>query len=211
MNPIVLLLSLFFLATPVQDSKYDQGMQKAFELWGAGKNKEAINLFERIEAAEPEKWQPAFYVAQITVLDAFSIKDETELAGELAKAQDYINRVKSLSKDNPDVLVLEAQYYTAWVAFDGQKYGMMYAAKVDELYKKALQLDPDRPTVVLAKAQWDMGSAAFFGKSTDPYCAAIERAIALSDTYQPAEKYAPRVSKEYAQQVLAQSCRKSED
>ncbi len=90
-------------------TKYQQGMQKAFQLWQENKSWEAANVFERIAVAEPDNWLPAYYVAQINVINSFTEKDGTKLQAQLDKAQNFINDATTNSKDNPDLLVLQAQ------------------------------------------------------------------------------------------------------
>nr|WP_317046797.1 hypothetical protein [Aequorivita lipolytica] len=190
-------------ATP---TKYQQGMQKAFQLWQEEKPWDAANMFERIATAEPDNWLPPYYVAQINVINSFAEKDKTKLTAQLDKAQDFINDATAISKNNPDLLVLQAQLYTAWIIFDGQQYGMTYSPKASELYSKALAIAPDNPRVILSKAEWDMGSAKYFGQSIEPYCKEIQRAIDLFATFKPAGEFYPTYGEERAKQVQMESC-----
>ncbi len=190
----------------VKPTKYQQGMQKAFQLWQENKSWEAANIFERIAVAEPDNWLPPYYVAQINVINSFTEKDGTKLQAQLDKAQDFINDATAISKDNPDLLVLQGQLYTAWIVYDGQQYGMKYSAKASELYNKALALAPNNPRIILAKAEWDMGSAKYFGQSLEPYCKDIQRAIDLFATFEPAGEFYPTYGEQRAKQVQAESC-----
>ena len=183
-------------------------MSKAFELWNADKHWEAANLFERIAQAEPDNWLPPYYVAFINTIYSFGEKDEAKLTAQLTKARDFLNDAMAISKDNPEILVADAQYYTAWVAYDGQQYGMKYAGKVAQIYQKAYELAPNNPRVVLGKAEWDMGSAQFFGQPTEPYCKDIEKAIELFETFQPESEFHPKGGLDRAQKVLKTSCNK---
>ncbi|RMA64713.1 tetratricopeptide repeat protein [Ulvibacter antarcticus] len=188
-------------------TKYQQGMLKAFDLWQNNQSLEAANMFERIAIAEPDNWLPPFYIAQINVFNSFSEKDKTTVTAQLGKARDFLNDAMALSKDNPEIMVLEAQWYTAWVVFDGMQYGMKYSPKIAELYQKAMQLAPENPRVVLGNTEWQMGSAQFFGQPVDKYCPEIERAIALFDTFEPEGEFYPRGGKDYAESVLAKTCK----
>ncbi|WP_432410590.1 hypothetical protein [Rasiella sp. SM2506] len=199
------IIALLTLTTSAQN-KYENGMRKAFELWGADQPWEAANLFERIAQAEPDNWLPPFYAAQVNVFASFSEKDETKLMPQLKKAQDLVNDAKAISKDNAEILVLEAQLLTAWIVYDGQKYGMKYSGKISELYTKAYQLAPDNPRVVLGKAEWEMGAAAWFGKSKEPYCKDVKRAIELFATFTPEGEFYPTGGLEHAHEVLAENC-----
>ena len=202
----ITIIALLTLTASAQ-TKYETGMRKAFELWGANEPWEAANVFERISQAEPDNWLPPFYAAQVNVFASFSEKDVEKLTSQLKKAQDLVNDAKAISKDNAEILVLEAQLLTAWIVFDGQKHGMKYSGKISELYTKAYQLAPDNPRVVLGKAEWDMGGAKWFGKSTEPYCADVKRAIELFATFTPEGEFYPKGGLEHAQEVLAENCK----
>lgn len=203
------LLLLTFLITSIgfSQSKYEVGMQKAFDLWQEDKVWEAANMFERIAQAEQEKWLPPYYVAQINVIKSFGEKDKTKISAQLEKAQDFINLAKTNSNENPEILVLEAQWYTAWIAFDGQQYGMKYSGKVQQLYSKALEIAPNNPRVILSKAEWDMGSATFFNQPLDPYCKDIRRAIELFATFKPEGKFYPTYGEDRARMILDKNCK----
>lgn len=211
MKPFIYLTFIFITfvgySQTATSSKYEIGMQKAFSLWEEGKMADAANMFERIAAVEKDNWLPSYYVAQLKVLQAFNTKDESILKPLLTSALNFINDAKTLSKDNVDIIILDAQYYTAWVAFDGQKYGMKYAGKISQMYKDALKMEPSNPRVILSKAEWDMGSASFFGQSVTPYCKEIARAITLFDTFEPAGAFYPSYGKERAQELVQTTCK----
>ena len=202
MKKITLLLALIFAVNLTAQSKYEQGMNKAFELWGTQKNKEAAQLFERISNAEKDNWLPAHYAATILIIEGFAIKDEAKLTTHLNKAQELLDKAKSISKDNPEILINQAFLNLVYVAFDGQKYGMKYSGTNVQLYTKALQLDPDNPRVVLAKAQWDIGGAKFFGQSTAPFCKEIKRSIELFKTEKKKGMFHPFGGVERAEAAL---------
>ena len=67
---------------------------------------------------------------------------------------------------------------------------------------------PNNPRVVLGKAQWDIGGAAFFGQSTAPFCKEIERSIELFKKEKPNTTFLPYGGIERAQQALKEQCGK---
>src|SRR5690554_2090461 len=219
MQNVLTYLSIFFTVLVMQaqtksisdanttsPTKYEKGMQEAFRLWEENKQWDAANMFERIAKAESDNWLPAYYVAQINVIYSFGEKDKSKLSEQLGKAQDFINDATAISKDNPDLLVLQAQLYTAWIVFDGRQYGMLYSEKASGLYNKALALAPDNPRMILAKAEWDMGGAKYFGQPLDPYCKDVRRAIELFGSFKPAGEFHPSYGLERAKQVLEENC-----
>nr|WP_299337625.1 hypothetical protein [Allomuricauda sp.] len=207
MKKLIIFIGALILAqSTIAQDQYSKGMEKAFQLWKDKKMTDASNLFERIAMAEPDEWLPHYYVAQINTLISFGETDGEKLAQQLGKAKEFLDLAKAISPENPELLVQEAVINTAWISFDGATYGMTLSGKNTQLYQKALELAPDNPRVVFSKAEWDMGSARYFGKDTTPYCKDVERAVELFATFKSETPFYPRWGKERAEQVLA-SCK----
>jgi len=207
MKYITIISILLLSFSGLSQTQYQNGMQKALGLWGENKPWDAVNMFERIVAAETDEWLPAYYASMVTILNSFGEKDEAKLKAQLDRALVYLNEAKAISKDNPELLILECLWYTAWVAYDGAAYGMKYGAKVSTLYEEALQLAPNNPRVLLNKSEWGIGSAKFFGQSTDPFCADIQRSIDLFPDFKPEEEFYPTYGLERAKVVLEENCK----
>lgn len=207
MKKIITLLIIFLTTAGIAQDQYTTGMQKAFALWEEGKAIEASNLFERISAAEPDNWLPYYYVAQINTIISFGEKDEKKLKQQLDKAQEYLDIAKSISPNNPEILVQQAMTHTAWIAFDGATYGMTLSGKVAALYAQALQLSPENPRVVFSKAEWDMGSARYFGQDVSPYCKDVERSLELFANFKPESPFHPNWGEDRAE-VISKDCGK---
>ncbi|NKI32739.1 hypothetical protein [Croceivirga thetidis] len=201
---VFILLSTLSTFVFAQD-QYIKGMAKAMDFWQEGKIVEASNLFERIAAAEEDKWIPYYYIAMVNTTASFGEKDEEKLRQQLEKAKEYLDIAKNISPDNSELLIQEAMINTAWMAFDGATYGPMLSGKNIQLYNKALQLDPDNPRVLFSKAEWDMGTARYFGQDTTPYCKDVEKAVELFATFKPSEEpFYPDWGADRAKEVLAQ-------
>ena len=198
---IILLVSTWSITAQDQ---YSKGMQKAFELWGDQKISEASNLFERIALAEDDNWLPYYYAAQVNTLASFGEQDETKLRQQLEKAKEFLDIAKRLSPNNVELLVQEAMINTAWMNFDGATYGPTLSPKNMQLYNTALQMAPENPRVVFSKAEWDMGSARYFGKDTSVYCKDVERALELFATFKSEIPFYPSWGEDRAKQVLEQ-------
>lgn len=204
MKKSILVLALLFVGIISAQSKYQKGMQKAFSLWEEGKMTESSQLFERISKAEPTKWLPPYYAATVEILSSFGLKDETVLKAKLTKAQGFLDIAKSNSENNPEIIITLALLNLGYIAFDGQKYGMTLSGKTSQLYAKALAISPKNPRVILGNAEWNMGSAKFFGKSTKPYCDEIKRAIALGKLEKTQKEFYPKFMLSRAEEVLKQ-------
>ena len=205
MKTITLYIAIIFSTLSFGQSNYEQGMNKAFEFWANDQRDEALNLFERIANAEQDNWVPHYYVSQLNILKSWGIKDESVLKAQLDKAQEHLNTAMGLSSNNAELMILQAQIYTNWIAFDGMTYGMKYSGKITELYNKAQSLDPENPRVVLSKAEWDMGSARYFGQDPTPHCTKVKDAIKLFETYEVEGEFHPDWGREHARNVMA-SC-----
>lgn len=219
MQNVIIYLALLFtvMATQGQSkpvaqaesaipTQYEKGMREAFQLWQDKQPWEAANLFERIAKAEPDNWLPPYYVAQINVINSFGEKDKSKLAELLGKAQSFIDDAMAISKDNPELLVLQAQLYTSWIIFDGQHYGMLYSPKATSLYEKALKIQPENPRMILAQAEWNIGSAKYFNQPIDMYCKEVQRAIELFATFKPKGEFYPSYGLERAKEVVLENC-----
>lgn len=207
MKHVIIILTVLTSCFTNAQTNYEKGMGKAFELWENNKPVEAANLFERIAGVEQDNWLPAYYAAQINIIYSFGLKDEEKLSAQLKKAQDLINDATTISKNNPEIMVLQALLHTAWVAFDGATYGMTLSGKVIEIYTKAAQIAPENPRVVYCKAEWDMGGAKYFGQDTTPFCKDLERAVELFANFKPETPFHPNWGKERAVQIL-ETCKK---
>ncbi len=204
MKKVALAVTILITTLGMAQDQYTKGMQKAFQLWGEGNIAESSNLFERISTAEPDNWLPFYYASQVNTVASFGEKDKVKLTQQLEKAQELIDLAKAISPNNPEILVQQALIYTAWVAFDGATYGMTLSGKVVALYQEALQLAPNNPRVVFSKAEWDMGSAKYFGQDTAPYCKEVERSLELFVNFKPESPFHPNWGKERAEVVFNQ-------
>ena len=202
MKKLIIIATVLVSSFLNAQTNYEQGMQKAFDLWTNNQPTEAANLFERISSAETDNWLPAYYAAQINILYSFGERDEEVLSAKLKKAQDLINDATAISKENPEIMVLQALLHTAWVAYDGATYGMTLSGKVVEIYTKAKMMAPENPRVVYCKAEWDMGGAKYFGQDTTPFCKDLEHALELFANFKPETPFHPNWGKDRVEMLL---------
>lgn len=206
MKHLILIVTLFITSIVTAQTKYEQGMHKALDLWKTNAI-EASQLFERIAKAEPDNWLPSYYAAETLILDGFSkMQDADALKVQLDQAQGFLNDATAISKDNPEIMVMQAILYTVYVASDGATYGMTLSGKVMALYAQAEKLAPNNPRVVLNKADWNIGGARYFGTDIKPFCKEVERALELFATFKPETEFHPNWGRERAQEIIA-SCK----
>lgn len=206
MKAVIIILMSLISFSGISQTPYEKGMQKALDLWEAKKPIEAVNLFERIAKAEPEQWLPSYYVSYLLVITSFNEEDETKLKAQMDKALNYMNDAKTISKDETELSLLEALWYTVWVAKDGAVYGMKYGGKISGIYQEAIVKAPNNPRVILNKTEWDIGGAKFFGKPIEPYCVEIKKAIDLFENYKPEGNFYPKGGLQRAKDLLKENC-----
>ena len=200
---IVILLNSFLISQlNAQTDQYKNGMEKAFQTWEDNKPTEASNLFERISKAEKDNWIPNYYVAYINIIYSFNEKDKEKLQFKLDKAKTYLEIAHQISPNNPEIMVLEAMMNTAWIAYDGQTYGVTLAPKNTAIYQKAIKIAPKNPRVILSKAEWDMGSARFFGQDVTPFCKDVEASLELFTNFKEETPFYPKWGEERAKEVI---------
>ena len=191
MTKIITTIAFFVCSLLSAQGQFEQGMGKAFQLWGQGKNTEASDMFERISAVEKTSWLPNYYVALINTTAAFQTKDKEQINLLLAKAQKALDFEMVKNPNNAELLVVQAMIHTAWIAFDPMTNGQKLSGKVMELYAKAQAIAPENPRVVFEKAEFEIGAAKFWGTDTKPMCAQIYKAIGLFAAFKPETAFSP--------------------
>ncbi|AWI26047.1 tetratricopeptide repeat protein [Flavobacterium pallidum] len=207
MTKFFTIITLFVTSLFFGQGKYEEGMGKAFQLWGEGKNTEASAMFERIASAEKDNWLPNYYVALVNVTAAFTTQDKEKLSALLDKAQDAIDAELAKAPENPELLVVQAMIYTAWIVYDPMTNGQKYGAKAMQVYEQAIKIAPENPRVVFCKAEFEIGGAKFWGTDTKPMCAEVDRAIGLFATFKPENKFSPSWGLDRALQTQ-EACKK---
>ena len=192
MLKIITTIAFFICSLLSAQTQFEQGMGKAFALWGEGKNTEASAMFERIAAAEKNSYLPNYYVALINTTAAFTEKDKAKLELMLTKAQDVLDVEMIKDQNNAELYVMQALIYTAWVVADPMTNGQKYSVKVMEAYAKAKAIDPNNPRAVFGEADYQLGGAKWTGVDTKPLCVQIDKAVELFATFKPATAFSPK-------------------
>ncbi len=207
MTKIITAVVLFISSLVLGQTKFEEGMTKAFGLWKEGKPSEASALFERIASAEKDSWLPNYYVALINTTDAFNPANKSKIDALLTKAQDALDVELLKDANNDELLVMQALIYTAYLASDPMTYGMTMPAKVMELYGKAEAINPNNPRVVFGKAEFEIGGAKWTGADVKALCKDVERSIELFNNFKPKSEFHPKWGIDRAKEMLA-SCSK---
>lgn len=190
-------------------SQYEQGMNKAFELWKTNNTTEASAMFERIASVEQHNWLPNYYVALVNTTNAFQVlNDKQKVTALLDKAQEKLDIEFVKNPENAEILVLQALIYTAWIASDPMTNGMKLSGKVMELYAKAEKIAPNNPRVIFGKAEFEIGGARYFKQDTSAMCVQIEKAVTLFSNFKPETIYHPNWGLERALEAQKECAKK---
>ena len=192
MKKIITTIALFVAVIATAQGQFEQGMGKAFQLWAAGKNTEASDMFERIAAADKSSWLPNYYVALVNTTASFGVQDKTQVNALLNKAQNALDAEMIKDQNNAELYVMQAMIYTAWVVVDPMTNGMKYSSKTMEMYAKAVALSPENPRAVFGKADFQIQGAKWTGVDTKPLCQEVDKAIGLFATFKPQTPFSPK-------------------
>jgi len=207
MDKFILILAVFFTNLIFSQNNYEEGMTQALDLWEQGKPTEASDLFERIAAAEENEWLPNYYVSLVNTTQAFENLGTSKVKDLIAKAQNALDKELNKDPENTELLIVQALIYTALIADDPMNNGQKLAPKVMNIYNQAEKIDPKNPRVILSKAQFEMGSAKYFGTETQPICNRIEKSLTLFDTFKTQMAFYPEWGREQAVTAL-ENCAK---
>lgn len=202
MKTIIITIALFISSLLTAQTSFEQGMGKALGLWGQGKPQEASDLMERIASAEKNNWLPNYYVAFINTTEAFNPANKAKVASLVEKAQNALDAALINSPNNSEIMVVQAMLYTVILVQDPMTNGQKYTGLVMQQYGKALAIDPNNPRAIFSKAEFEIGSAKYWGTDIKPMCAQIEKSIQLFATFKPETPFSPKWGLDRAQEAL---------
>jgi hypothetical protein len=207
MKTMITSIAFFICSLLTAQTQFEQGMGKAMQLWGEGKDSEAVATFERIASVEKTNWLPNYYIAFVNTISAFNTKDKEKVNALLTKAQDAIDNASLISPNNAEIMVVQAMLYTAILVQDPMTNGQKYSGLVMEQYAKALVINPNNPRAVFSKAEFEIGGAKYWGTDTKPMCDAIAKSIELFANFKPETQFHPKWGAYRAKEAL-ENCKK---
>ncbi len=202
-----ILISTSGLAT---DDKYLEQMGKHIQAVYAAQTieqyQDAVNAFDRIAAAEKNKWEPFYYIAFGSVMMANNEKEATKKDAYLDKALASIESGKAINPNESELVALEGFVHMIRVTVDPASRGQQYSGMAFQTYNKALGMDPENPRTLGFLAQMQMGLAKFMGSPTTEACDTGKKALQKFITYKSENPLAPRWGKGMTEGLL-QSCK----
>ena len=165
----------------------------------------AVNVFEKIGAAEPAKWEPQYYAAFGYVMMATRETDMKKKDAYLDGAMRAVEKAKAVVPAESEIMALEAFIYMMRITVDPASRGAELAPVAMQAFRKATALNPENPRALALMARMQYGSAQFFGASTAEACALVEKALTKFENYEPENPLAPTWGKPMAES-LKQQC-----
>jgi tetratricopeptide (TPR) repeat protein len=209
LNIIPALLALFLFAvaqvTSANDGKYIEAMQKNIQVVYTAASiaelQQAVNTFERISAAEKNKWEPLYYSAFGYIMMANKEQDAAKKDAYLDQAMTAVTKAKELVPQESEVVTLEGFIYTIRVTVDPATRGPEYAPKAMQTYGKATALNPENPRALVLMARMQHGTAQFFGSPITEACATADKALEKFANFKSDNPLAPRWGKGMAEEL----------
>lgn len=207
---VSLLLVISVQVTMATDDKYTEAMQKNIEAVYNAKSVEelqpVVNTFERIAAAEKNKWEPYYYSAFGYIMMANREKDNAKKDSYLDLAMAAIEKAKAIVPEESEVVALEGFAFMIRVTVDPGTRGPQYAGLSMQTFGKATTLNPENPRALVLMAQMQYGTAQFFGSSTADACATLLKSLEKFDTFKSDNPLAPQWGRGMAE-GLKQQCK----
>lgn len=176
--------TLFLLVASIASSfgsgGYELAMQNAISKMYSAQNVSEFltvaNTFERIGAAEKDKWLPYYYSAYSYIMMAAVEKNMSLVDGYLDNAEKQIASSEKLKGDEVELLALRGFANMMRIGVDPATRGQEYSMKSVSFLQQAMQIDNTNPRVILMLGQMQYGTAQFFGSGTEEACATFSSA-----------------------------------
>ena len=190
MKSIILLSAVLLFASTVfaNDEKYISAMknniQSIYDAKSIEEFQQSINKFERIAAAEKQRWEPQYYIAFGYIMMA-NVESEGQAKRDayLDQAMAAITRAMEINPNESEVIAMEGFTHMIRLTVDPQSRGQQYSALAFQSFQKAVNLNPENPRALALLAQMQYGTAQFFGSPTDEACGTMKKALEKFDNF----------------------------
>ncbi len=193
-----IILSLFLsiqISVLANDEKYKEQMAKQIEIVYTAETidelQPAVNTLDRIASAEKTKWEPYYYSAFGSIMMATRITEAARKDAYLDAALAAIENGKKINANESELIALEGFVHMLRVSVDPATRGQQYSSLAFQTYNKALNMNPENPRALSLLAQMQLGTARFFGSSTEEACGTAKKALEKFDTFKSENQLAP--------------------
>lgn len=207
-KPLSIFLSLLFLTVAIADDKYEKEIKKNLEKINDCKTAndylKLANNFERIAAAEKDKWLPYYYSAFVCVLASYADSVNTRKDIYLDKAVNFLTLADSLQPNNSEIFTLKGMISQARMQVDPMNRWQKYGTDATINFTKAMQIDTLNP-----RPEYLIGVGTFytppqFGGGPTAAKPILEKSLAKFEKFVPESEIAPNWGKEQVVDYLKQ-------
>jgi hypothetical protein len=181
-----------------QDDAYTKAMTHAVSQLKTAEQSRAFeasaSAFERISAAAPEEWLPAYYEAYCQIMLASQAMEQEQtdrIAAHLDKAQAAVDRAKAIAPEESEVAALQGYIYTGRIWESPMVNGARYSASSRESYNKAIALDPENPRGYYLMGMHIFFTPKFFGGGAEKALPYLRKAAERYERSEPASELHP--------------------
>lgn len=205
MKKTILILAILLGAWTGQghtQNTYEKGMQTALSQWGNNKSMEAIALLERISATEKGQWLPSYYISLISTIQVMSGKTQSNASLILNKAQKYHDQAEKISPNNAELICLQALVHTGWITLNPKVYGQKLSPVIIQLYKKAMEQEPENPRPIYLLAEYQIHMDKMFGKDPSIHYKMLTKSLEKFNTFKAPCAFYPSWGKDRVIKLL---------
>ena len=179
----LLILIFLFLGTYTYAQTFEAALKDAylkFEMADTPQSKlNAGNRLDLIAAKYTGEWSAHYYAAYAKVVTSYLLEDEKQRDGLIDQAEQALNKSKTLTKTNDEILIMEAYIANARLAVKPmsryKKYGEIFDAKLTE----AAALNTENPRIYFLKGQSIFHTPKAFGGGGRNALSLFEKAAPL--------------------------------
>lgn len=184
---------------------FEQAMAGAVaQLDTAGPKEEwigAVNRFERIAQAETDEWLPSYYAAYGHGILFYIEQDETKKEEHVKKAEEWLEKTKTVNGEHSEVLTLEAFIVGIRLGQDPMSLGATLGPKVGQLLGQAIKADPNNPRAYYLMGQNTYYTPTAYGGGAEKALPTLQKAVDLYEAEED-DPMMPRWGGDRAGQLL---------
>jgi hypothetical protein len=198
---LLISVSILSLATIAQNEKYVKAMESLVPAVDTTRSREGLsglaNSFERIANVEKTQWLPFYYAALTTVSSAYTLSDgsfgdkSTTIDPLADKAEGFINKAESLSKDNSEIWIVKKMLATLRLMANPMARYMEFGPIAEAALGTARKLNPENPRTDLLEAQDLYFTPEQFGGDKQKAKVLFETAIRKYGAFKPESSIHP--------------------
>lgn len=204
-NLMIILLMCLSLTSFAQD-RYETAMLAALKVADTVNSPSGLlaigNRFERIAAAEKDKWLPYYYSSMMHVRQIFMMQDKSQADPLIDKAEALALMADSLSPLNSEVSCLKSMIASCRLTVDPMSRYMTYGTISSREIDNGISQDPSNPRPHLLRGQGLKYTPEQFGGGCTNALPHLEEAIRKFDSFKPGSDLHPSWGKNLAENLI---------